>query len=67
MLIITHNCPRHTCTQSFSAANFKRQILSQGPIVVDLQLTMQSVPITTKIVNSNPRVLDATLDDKVCQ
>ena len=38
---------------------------------VDLQLNMQSVPITTKIVRIEPRswrgVLDTTLCDKVCQ
>ena len=38
---------------------------------VDLQLPMQSVPITTKIVRIVPRswrgVLDTTLCDKVCQ
>ena len=38
---------------------------------VDLQLHMQSVPITTKIVRIESRswrgVLDTTLCDKVCQ
>ena len=31
---------------------------------LDLQLHMQSVPITTKVVSSNP---DTTFCDKVCQ
>ena len=38
---------------------------------LDLQLPVQSVPITTNIASSNPRswqgVLDTTLCDKVCQ
>jgi hypothetical protein len=34
---------------------------------VDLQLPVQSMPIITKAVRSNPRVLDTTLCDKVCQ
>jgi hypothetical protein len=38
---------------------------------LDLQLPVQSVPITTNVVSSNPRswrgVLDTTLCDKVCQ
>ena len=45
-----------------------------GAIVVvivwylDLQLPVQSVPITTKVVSSNPsHVLDTTLCDKVSQ
>jgi hypothetical protein len=39
-------------------------------VVVILQLRVQSVPITTKVVSSNPvhgGVLDTTLCDKVCQ
>ena len=37
-------------------------------MVVDLQLPMQSVPITTNAVSSPRRyVLDTTLRDKVCQ
>jgi len=37
---------------------------------LDLQLHVQSVPITTKVVSSNPLrrgVLETTLCDKVCQ
>jgi hypothetical protein len=37
---------------------------------MDLQLPVKSVPITTKVVSSNPvhdEVLDTTLCDKVCQ
>jgi hypothetical protein len=38
--------------------------------LLDLQLPVQSVPIITKVVSSNPRswrgVLDTTLCDKVC-
>ena len=38
---------------------------------LDLHLPMQLVPITTKVVSSNPAkaagVLDTTLCDKVCQ
>ena len=38
---------------------------------LDLQLPVQSMPITTKVVSSKPRswrgVLDTTLYDKVCQ
>ena len=33
---------------------------------LDLQLHVQSVPITTKVVSSNP-VLDTTLCYKICQ
>ena len=36
---------------------------------LDLQLHMQSMPVTTEAVNSNPThagVLDTTLCDKVC-
>ena len=37
--------------------------------MVDLQLPMESVPITTKVVSLNPSqdVLHTTLCDKVCQ
>jgi hypothetical protein len=39
--------------------------------LLDLQLSMQSVPITTKVVSSNPAhvrgALDTTLCDIVCQ
>jgi hypothetical protein len=38
---------------------------------LDLQVHVQSVPITTKVVSSNPPswrgVLNTTLCDKVCQ
>ena len=37
---------------------------------LDLQISMQSVPITTKVVSENPahaHVLDTTLCDNVCQ
>ena len=34
---------------------------------MDLQLPVHSVSITTKVVSSNPHVLDTTLCDKVCQ
>ena len=40
-------------------------------MVLDLQLPMQPVPITTNVVSLEPRlwrgVLDTTLCDKVCQ
>jgi hypothetical protein len=37
-------------------------------MVVDLQLPVQSVPITTEIVSSNPaQARCTTLCDKVCQ
>ena len=36
-------------------------------MVVDLQLPMQSVPITTIVVHSWRGILDTTLCDKVCQ
>ena len=41
-------------------------------VVIDLQLSMQSVPITPNVVSSNPTqhrqgVLDTTLCDKICQ
>ncbi len=39
--------------------------------LLDLELPVQSVPITTKVVSSNPvlwrDVLNTTLCDKVCQ
>ena len=34
---------------------------------LDLQLPVQSVPMTTKVVSSWQSVLDTTLCDKVCQ
>ena len=51
--------------------------IDTGVVVItwqlDLQLSMQSVSITTNVVSSNPAqgrslgVLEATLCDKVCQ
>ena len=41
---------------------------SRDRMVLDLQLPMQSVPITTNAVSSNPsQVRCTTLCDKVCQ
>jgi hypothetical protein len=43
----------------------------QGLSRFDLQLPVQSVPVTTKVVSSNPAhgedVVNTTLCDKVCQ
>ena len=36
-------------------------------MLVDLQLPVQSVPITTEAASTNPESLDTTLCDKVCQ
>jgi len=45
-----------------------RGLRGRDRTVVYLQLPMQSVPITTNIVRSNPLMVgDTTLCDKVCQ
>ena len=35
--------------------------------VIDLQQPVQSVPITTKAMSSNPRVFEKPLCDQICQ
>ena len=55
------------CHQQFKSSDVVAVIVSY----LDLQLPMQSVPITTNVVWFEPRswrgAIDATLCDKVCQ
>jgi len=47
---------------------FPETIVGRDRMVVGFTTTLQSVPVTTYVVSSNPtQVFDTTLCDKVCQ
>ena len=71
--IVDHHCLNFLLLVKTNLPIQKEAVMVVIEWQVGLQLPMQSVPITTNVVSSNPRiplmegVLDTTFCDKVCQ